>query len=180
MSNEKLFLKKIKTKLIFSRLAKTLSAGLQLNIFEDRQSTISTVAKTDKEKGRERGEEGEGRGGVGHIYIPRSSTRTSGHEMQKNKNRNKKNKTKRSTGDIRRNLEAVKTGRYTSKGPRHPWQKGLGTGARAAVARGVAGRSSAAATGIAATAAGAATAAPASAATASGAGSSVTRAAGTV
>lgn len=96
------------------------------------------------------------------------------------KNRNKKNKTKRSTGDIRRNLEAVKTGRYTSKGPRHPWQKGLGTGARAAVARGVAGRSSAAATGIAAAAAGAATAAPAPAATASGAGPSVTRAAGTV
>lgn len=118
---------------------------------------------------------------MGHIYIPRSSTRTSGHEMQKNKKIEiKQNKTKRSTGDIRRNLEAVKTGRYTSKGPRHPWQKGLGTGARAAVARGVAGRSSAAATGIAATAAGAATAAPASAATASGAGSSVTRAAGTV
>lgn len=104
-----------------------------------------------------------------------------GHlDMKCKKIKQKKIKPERSTGDIRRNLEAVKTGRYTSKGPEHPWQKGLGTGARAAVARGVAGRSSAAATGIAATAAGAATAAPASAATASGAGSSVTRAAGTV
>lgn len=91
-----------------------------------------------------------------------------------------KSKQKDQLVTIRRNLEAVKTGRCTSKGPKHPWQKGLGTGARAAVARGVAGRSSAAATGIAAAAAGAATAAPASAATASGAGSSVTRAAGTV
>lgn len=92
----------------------------------------------------------------------------------------KKEKKKKELVTIRRNLEAVKTGRCTSKGPEHPWRRGLGTGARAAVARGVAGRSSAAATGIAAATAGAATAAPASAATASGAGSSVTRAAGTV
>lgn len=81
VSNEKLFLKKIKTKLIFSRLAKTLSAVLQLNIFEDRHSTISTVVK-NRQRREEKGVKGEW-GGEGHIYIPRSSTRTSGHEMQK-------------------------------------------------------------------------------------------------
>lgn len=97
------FFKKInKNKTQFSTLAKTLSAGYNNSTFLKLQhSTISIVAKKlrgqrERERGRKQkrtkqlerlGERGEKekrlRGGGGYIYIPRSSTRTSGHEMQK-------------------------------------------------------------------------------------------------
>lgn len=71
-----------------------MSAALQLNVFEVQHSTISNVAKIEKtEKKGRKGKntrtkqlEREGKGvkrGRKYTYIPRSSTRTSGHEMQK-------------------------------------------------------------------------------------------------
>lgn len=93
------FFKKInKNKTQFSILAKTLSAGYNNSTFL-KFNTAQFLLLRKIERTEEKGREGEnkkdkaaGEGGEkrrrrrrkeGYIYIPRSSTRTSGHEMQK-------------------------------------------------------------------------------------------------
>lgn len=94
LKNEK---NKTKTKLNFPTLSKTLSAGYNNSTFlkfDTAQFLLLQKLRGQKEgergrkqqkKGQSSGEGG-GKGwrrGEGYIYIPRSSTRTSGHEMRK-------------------------------------------------------------------------------------------------